>query len=124
MPKRPPRNTDPFSARRLNAYKVALELLSYMQPHLQRIASRNRELKKQLDRSLPSIVNNLSEAMRRSGADRPYHLGVSLGSADEVRASIDSARVYGLMQPHEAAHADNLADRYCAMVYRLRQRFE
>ncbi len=124
MPKHPPRSATPFSARRLDAYKVALELLSYMQPHLQRIASQNRELKKQLDRSLPSIVNNLSEALRRTGADRPYHLTVSLGSADEARASIDSALAYGLMDPHEAAHADNLADRYCAMVYRLRQRFQ
>jgi four helix bundle protein len=60
--------------------------------------------------------------MRRTGADRAHLLTVSLGSADEVRASIDVAMVNGLMHQHQAQRADDLADRYCAMVYRLRQR--
>jgi hypothetical protein len=33
---------------------------------------------------LPSISNNLSEAMRRTGRDRPHLSTVALGSADEI----------------------------------------
>jgi four helix bundle protein len=111
----------PISARRLDAYKVALELLAYLRPIVERIRRDDKELAEQLDRSMPSIVNNLCEAMRRTGDDRPYLLNVSLGSTDEVRSSVDTAHVFGLMHKHEAEHADGLADRYCAMVYRLRQ---
>lgn len=116
------RNPNPLSARRLDAYKVALELLAYMQPHVDCIKRANKDLAGQLNRSLPSIVNNLCEAMRRTGGDRAHLLTVSLGSTDEARSSIDFALISGLMTPHEAQHADNLADRYCAMTYRLRQR--
>jgi four helix bundle protein len=116
------RNRNPLSARRLDAYQVALELLAYMQPHLQCIRKANKDLAEQLNRSLPSIVNNLSEAMRRTGADRAHLLTVSLGSADEARSSIDSALISGLIKPQAAQHADTLADRYCAMTYRLHQR--
>ena len=113
---------NPISARRLDAYKVALELLAYLRPFVEDIERRDKDLAGPLKRSLPSIVNNLSEAMRRTGADRAHLLTVSLGSADEVRASVDTAHVFGLMRQHEAERADGLADRYCAMVYRLRQR--
>ena len=113
----------PLSARRLDAYKVGLELLTYMRPRVERIARQDKALAHQLKKSLPSTLNNLSEGMRRTGADRPHHLTISLGSADEVRSSIDSAMVSGYIDPQEAQHADGLADRFCAMVYRLRQRF-
>ena len=113
---------NPLSARRLDAYKVALQLLAYMRPHVDRMRKTHKDLAKQLDRSLPSITNNLSEAMRRTGADRAHLLTVSLGSADEVRSSIDVALLNGIIPADDAAHADSLADRYCAMAYRLRQR--
>ena len=116
------RNLEPLSARRLDAYRVALELLEYMAPRVQRIRRGDKELAGQLQRSLPSIVHNLSEAMRRTGGDRAHLLTVSLGSADEARSSIDIARVVGLLPAADAQQADALADRFCAMVYRLRQR--
>ena len=116
------RTRNPLSARRLDAYKVALQLCKTMQPHVDHIGKSYKDLADQLRRSLPSILNNLSEAMRRTGNDRAHLLTVSLGSADEVRSSIDAALISGLMQQDDAQHADDLADRYCAMVYRLRQR--
>ena len=112
-----------MSARRLDAYRVGIELQTYMRPHLQYISKGNKNLAEQLDRSLPSMVNNLCEALRRTGKDRTHLLTVSLGSADEARASIDSAMVNGFMQTQHAARADELADRFCAMVYRLHERY-
>ena len=115
-------NRQPLSARKLDAYRVGVELLSYMRPFLERFAKDDRELASQMKRSLPSIVKNLSEAMRRTGADRAHLLTVALGSADEVRSGIDIALAYGLMQPEQARQAEHLADRFCAMTFRLRQR--
>lgn len=117
-----PRPRHPLSARRLDAYRVGLELLTTMRPLTDRIARHDKDLAAQLRRSLPSMVKNLSEAMRRTGGDRPHLLTVSLGSADEVRTGIDIAAAYGILDADEARHADALADRFCAMVYRIRQR--
>jgi four helix bundle protein len=114
---------NPISARRLDAYRIGLQLLATMRPHLEQMRKHHKELHNQLERSLPSMINNLSEAMRRTGDDRAHLLTVSLGSADEARASIDIALVNGLIQSDQAAQADHLADRFCAMVYKLRQRF-
>ena len=114
----------PLCARRLDAYKVALQLQQYLQPLVDRMqrTKSTHEHAQQLLRSLPSITNNLCEAMRRTGGDRPHLLTVALGSADEIRSTIDSVVITGAMTPEQAAHADGLADRYCAMVFRLRQR--
>ena len=113
----------PLSARRLDAYRVGLELQRYMTQRVQRIGRHDKSLADQLKRALASMVNNLSEAMRRTGRDRPHLLTISLGSADEVRASIDVAVVNDYLEAEEAQHAEALADRFCAMTYRLRQRF-
>lgn len=117
-----PQPRHPLSARRLDAYRVGLELLTVMRPLTDRIARHDKDLAAQLRRSLPSMVKNLSEAMRRTGGDRAHLLTVSLGSADEARSGIDIAAAYGILEPDEARHADALADRFCAMVYRIRQR--
>ena len=113
---------NPQSARRLDAYTIALELIAYLRPHVERTRKCHKELADQLDRALLSIPNNLCEAMRRTGDDRAHLLTVALGSAEEVRSSVDVALINGLLPPPDAAHAEQLADRFCATTYRLRQR--
>ena len=60
--------------------------------------------------------------MRRTGKDRAHLLSVALGSCDEVRALLDTAAAFGVLSAAERLQADALADRICAMTYRLRQR--
>jgi four helix bundle protein len=60
--------------------------------------------------------------MRRTGKDRAHLLTVSLGSCDEVRALLDAAVAFGALPLAERQQADALADRVCAMTYRLRER--
>ena len=83
----------PLSARRLDAYRVALELVSLLQPVVTRIAREDKDLAAQLRRALPSVPQNLAEAMRRTGRDRAHLLTVALGSADEVRCLVDVALI-------------------------------
>ena len=112
----------PTSARTLDVYRVTLELIAVCKPLIPRLARFNRREGAQLTESLASVLKNLAEAMRRTGADRAHLLTVMLGSCDEVRAILDSALVFGVITPAEQQNADQLADRVCAMGYRLRDR--
>ena len=111
----------PTSARRLDAYRVALQLVSFMQPLIARIARHDKDLAHQMRRSLPSIAHNLCEGLRRTGHDRAHLLTVALGSAEELRVGIDIAAAIGILTTDEAQTADQLADRICAMLFRLHQ---
>ena len=112
----------PTSARRLDAYKVSMQLVAFLQPLLVRIARYDKDLAHQMGRSLPSIAHNLTEALRRTGNDRAHLLTVALGSADELRTGIDMVACSGILTQNEAQTAEGLADRICAMLFRLYQR--
>ena len=113
----------PTSARRLDLYRVTLELIALCRPFGPRLRRFNRRLGAQLTESLASTLQNLAEAMRRTGRDRAHLLTVALGSCEEVRALIEAAVAFGVLSAAEQQQADALADRVCAMTYRLRQRW-
>jgi len=112
----------PSTGRKLDAFKVALQLVAHLSPLTARIARYDKDLAHQLKRALPKIPQNIAEAMRRLGNDRPHLLTVALGSADEVRTVVDIAATAAVLTAAEAQVAEKLADRVCAMVYRLHQR--
>ena len=113
---------DPSSVRQLDAYKAAVALVAEAGKLLPRFARFDRALACQLKRAAPSAPLNLAEAMRRTGGDRAHLLTVAMGSAAEVQALLDVGVALGLISKRQAGPADELADRVCAMVYRLRQR--
>ena len=112
----------PNSARGLDVYRVTLELISLLKPYRSRLSRFNRRMGAQLTESLSPTLQNLAEAMRRTGKDRAHLLTVALGSCDEVRALLEAASAFGVLSADEQKRADALADRVCAMTYRLRQR--
>lgn len=112
----------PDSVRRLDVYRVTLQLISRCQPHRHRLKRLGRRMETQLNCALASTLQNLAEGMRRTGKDRAYLLGVALGSCDEVRAILEAAVAFGVLPASEQQRVDALADRVCAMLYRLRQR--
>lgn len=116
------RSATPSSARYLDVYRVTLELITTCRPYRPRLARFNRRLGAQLTESLASVLQNLAESMRRTGADRAHLLTVALGSCEEVRALLDVAVAFGVLSRAEQQLADALADRVCAMGYRLRLR--
>lgn len=122
MPHSAPRTPMPDSARQLDVYRVALELIGACQPLRARLQRFNRRLGTQLTESLASTAQNLAEAMRRTGKDRAHLLTVALGSCDEARALLEAAVAFGVISGTDQRAADALADRVCAMTYRLRQR--
>jgi four helix bundle protein len=122
MPHPATSSRQPDSARQLDVYRVTLELIGRCQPLRDRLQRFNRRLGTQLTESLASTAQNLAEAMRRTGKDRAHLLTVALGSCDEVRALLEAGVAFGVFAVAEQRQADALADRVCAMTYRLRQR--
>lgn len=112
----------PDSVRRLDVYQVTLELIEACQPHRPRLKRLGRRLETQLNSALASTLQNLAEGMRRTGRDRAHLLTVALGSCDEVRALLEAAVAFGVLPLAEQQATDAVADRVCAMLYRLRQR--
>jgi len=113
----------PTSARRLDVYRVTLDLIACCRPLCGKVRRWSPRMGTQLTEALASTVQNLAEAMRRTGRDRAHLLTVALGSCDEVRALLDAAQALGAVAEPEHGQAQALADRVCAMTYRLRQRF-
>lgn len=122
MSSRCPSSLIPRSARHLDVYRVTLELIVAARPFLPRLKRFNRRLGSQLPDALSSVLQNLAEAMRRTGADRAHLLTVALGSCDEARAILEAAVAFGVLEQTDVAVAEALADRACAMMFRLRLR--
>jgi four helix bundle protein len=112
----------PTSARGLDVYRVSLELIALCRPLCPRLRRFNARLGAQLIESLSSTRQNLAEALRRTGRDRAHLLSIALGSCEEVRALLEAALAFGVLSAAEQRGAEALADRVCAMTYRLRQR--
>jgi four helix bundle protein len=113
---------DPRSVRRLDAYQAALALVATAAKLLPSFRRFDSSLESQLKRALPSVPLNLAEGMRRTGRDRAHLLAIALGSASEVQAVIDVGRALEIITAEQATPVEELADRVCAMLYRLRQR--
>jgi four helix bundle protein len=112
----------PTSARGLDVRRVILELIRLCRPLIERIRRFNKRTGDQFVESLFSTLQNTDEAMRRIGRDRPHLLTVALGSCDEVRSILDGVAAVGVVTADEHQEADLLADRICAMLYRLREK--
>ena len=112
----------PDSTWRLDAYAVSLDLARAVRPLFGPIGRFERDLSSQLKRAVASTALNIAEAQRRTGNDRAHLLTVALGSADESRAVLEVAAALGAVDEADTVTAIALADRICAMLYRLVQR--
>jgi four helix bundle protein len=102
-----------------DAYDRSLDLLRLLAVVLKKLATKDAELTKQLRRAAQSITQNISEANRRKGRDRPHLFSVALGSAAEVGSCLDIALCLGYVDELEVAPARELLDRVRAMTFRL-----
>ena len=96
--------------------EVALELVRVVAPLLDRL---DPDLRQQVRKALASAPGNIAEGNRRAGRDRTYHFRVAFGSADEVRVHLRTAEAFGYLGAGEIAEPVEIADRVCAMLYRL-----
>ena len=86
-----------------DAHDRTRELLGTLAPLLARIATHDPDLAKQLRRAGASILQNISEANRRTGKDRRYLFRVALGSAAESAACLEVALAFGYLAAEDIA---------------------
>ena len=78
----------------LRVYDVALRVLEEMRPAVRVIEARDRDLGRQLRRAASSVVLNIAEGSGCSGGTRRERYRSALGSAREVVACLEVARVW------------------------------
>jgi four helix bundle protein len=79
----------------LRIYDVALEVMGGLRGALAAIDRCDKDLARQLRRAGSSVVLNLGEGSGSSGGTRRERYRTALGSAREVEACLDVARVWG-----------------------------
>ena len=83
----------------LRIYANMLKTARELRPVLMRIESKDRDLARQMRRSLASMILNAAEASGSSGGTRRERYRSALGSARETMAGLDVAGALGYVEP-------------------------
>ena len=78
------------------AYEVSLEVIKSLRPVVPLIERHDRDLADQLKRAASSVSLNLAEGQRLTKGNKPKHYAIAHGSANEVRAALQTALAWGL----------------------------
>lgn len=99
------------------AYEVSLEVVSSLRSILPLVERNDRDLADQLKRAASSVVLNLAEGQRLTKGNRPKHFSIAHGSANEVRAALQTAIAWGWIE--DASEPLAKLDRLLALLWRL-----
>ncbi len=102
------------------AQSIALEFIAAVGPLVADIELRDTNLAQQLRRAATSAALNTAEGNRRDGRDRASRFRIAAGEAAEAAAALNVAVAWGHVPANAAAPALVLADRLCAVLWRLR----
>ena len=109
-----------FAHESLDAYKCALEFVSWSTGIRRRLNSVQRNINDQLQRAEESIPLNIAEGnAKRRGPDRRRYLEPARASAAECSAAIDVLRITLVITQEEAETGKDLLDRISAMLSKL-----
>ena len=102
------------------AYEVSLEVISSLRAVVPLIERHDRDLADQLKRAASSVVLNLAEGNRLTKGNRPKHFSIAHGSANEVKAALQTAIAWGRIEDASGSLAK--LDRLLALLWRLTNR--
>lgn len=99
--------------------EAAIGMVEAMAPVEAKIRVRRRSLAEQIGRASESVPRCIAEGRERAGMDRRDLWLRAAGSAAEVSVALRIARARGYVAAADAAAAEALLDRVCAMLWRL-----
>jgi four helix bundle protein len=102
------------------AQTVAREFIVAVRPLVEQIELRDPNLADQLRRAATSAALNTAEGNRRDGRDRASRFRIAAGECAEAATAVQVAAAWGYIPDAAGAPALALADRLCAMLWRLR----
>jgi four helix bundle protein len=101
----------------LVAYEVALEVIHSLRSVAIVIEQHDRALADQLRRAGSSIVLNIAEGQRSAKGNKGKHYSIAHGSANEVKAELDTALAWGWLEG--AVAPMRLLDRLLGLLWGL-----
>jgi four helix bundle protein len=99
------------------AYEVSLEVIMSLRSVVPKIERHDRDLADQLRRAASSVTLNLAEGQRLTKGNKPKHYAIAHGSANEVRAALQTAAAWGWLE--DVSEALEQVDRLLALLWRL-----
>jgi four helix bundle protein len=102
-----------------DAMDIAIKLARSLRDPVQRLRIHDKELADQLKRAVNDLALAVGEAARREGRDRVQFFRTAAGSGSEVRAAMDLAEAWGVLDASSLAEARELLDRELAILWRL-----
>ena len=99
------------------AYEVSLEAIKSLRTVVPQIERYDRDLADQIKRAASSVALNLAEGQRLTKGNKPKHYTIAHGSANEVRAALQTALAWGWIEDASASLA--VIDRRLALLWRL-----
>jgi len=98
-------------------YEVSIEVIKSLRPIVAAIQIHDGDLADQLKRAGSSISLNLAEGMGSAKGNKQKHYAIARGSANEVRAAIQTAQAWGLIE--DASEALRVLDRLLGLLWGL-----
>jgi four helix bundle protein len=102
------------------AQTIAREFIAAVRPLVEQIELRDKSLADQLRRAATSAALNTAEGNRRDGRDRAARFRIAAGECAEAATAVQVATAWGYVPDAAGTAALTLADRLCAMLWRLR----
>ena len=99
------------------AYEVSLDVIRSLRSVVPEIERQDRDLADQLKRAASSVALNLSEGQRLTKGNKPKHYSIAHGSANEVKAALQTAIAWGWIE--DASEPMRHLDRLLALLWRL-----
>lgn len=99
------------------AYEVSLDTIRALSKVVPVIAARNRDLADQIERAGSSIVLNIAEGSRSAKGNKLKHYALANGSANEVRAALETAQAWGWLE--DASGVLPILDRLLGLLWGL-----
>ena len=94
-----------------------MEVITSLRCVVPKIERHDRDLADQLKRAASSVALNLAEGQRLTKGNKPKHYAIAHGSANEVRAALQTAAAWGWLE--DASEALAKVDRLLALPWRL-----
>lgn len=99
------------------AYEVSLEVIRTLRTIVPQIERHDRDLADQIKRAASSVALKLAEGQRLTKGNKPKQYAIAHGSANEVRAAVQTAIAWGWID--EASKQLAAIDRLLALLWRL-----
>jgi four helix bundle protein len=104
---------------RLDVYRCALELYRRVGRMVRQFPRGEADLRSQMRRASRSVPFNIGEGVGKRGKARAASYEVALGEAKEFIVALDCVEIDEYAPIEEIMAAQDLADRFCAMLSKL-----